>query len=257
MIKYSFLISNYNGEKYINKCLNSIKAQSYPSYEIIIIDDGSTDKSIEIFRKYQKTMNNLYVYRINHKGVGYSRDYAVKKATGEYIIFVDIDDYIPPDLLETLNKYQQEYDIIRFQPVIIKDGKEYLNNKYVYNKEEIYLTGLKALEKWSEKEWRYGTFWLYCFKKELVDKIYHFKCYEDVASIPLIIAKAKLVININYYGYYHLISNKSLMNTINNNTKSRYFKKACKILLKKFKYNKIIMDYYLFHLNRKKVELKK
>ena len=97
------IVPCYNIEKYIEKCIESIEKQTYKNIEIIAVDDGSKDKTVEILNKIQKKYSNLSVYKNDkNKGAAYARNFAIKKAKGDYIGFVDSDDYITEDYYEKL-----------------------------------------------------------------------------------------------------------------------------------------------------------
>lgn len=118
MKKLSIIVPIYNGEKRILKCLDSIVSQTYSDIELIILNDGSKDSSddlvrsnMERFRSYGKQV--IYEYHEN-QGVAKTRNYGISIATGEYITFVDQDDYLPDDYVECYMKHVQqgEYDIV-------------------------------------------------------------------------------------------------------------------------------------------------
>ena len=91
----SIIIPVYNAEKYIDACLQSILKQRLKDLEIICIDDGSTDRSAEIIDRYRKQDNRIRLYQINNSGAANARNFALTKASGEYITFLDADDYYP------------------------------------------------------------------------------------------------------------------------------------------------------------------
>lgn len=95
----SIIIPVYNGEKYLSKCLDSIINQSYSQYEIIIIDDGSIDNSLSIAYSYMQKYDFIRVYSNKNKGVSFSRNLGIQKASGNYITFIDCDDWIEKDFL--------------------------------------------------------------------------------------------------------------------------------------------------------------
>lgn len=99
-MKLSIIIPVYNAEKYIDRCIQSILINQFKDYEIILIDDGSTDRSLNIIQKYANEY--IHVFSNKNHGVGYTRNYGLNKAKGEYIIFIDSDDYIDQDYLSTL-----------------------------------------------------------------------------------------------------------------------------------------------------------
>ena len=97
-MKYSVIIPVYNVEKYIDRCLKSIISQNYDDLEIIVIDNGSTDSSGSICDTYASEYSNISVYHIENHGVGSARNFGLSKARGEFIYFVDSDDYLVSNL---------------------------------------------------------------------------------------------------------------------------------------------------------------
>ena len=125
MPKFSVIVPVYNTEKYLRKCIDSILNQSYDDYEIIIVNDGSTDSSKKIINEYCKTFSSK-IKGVHKKNGGLSdaRNKGVKKACGDYLLFVDSDDYIEKNLLKTLSKkLKDEPDIIRFQIKEVHEDK--------------------------------------------------------------------------------------------------------------------------------------
>lgn len=102
MVFFSIIIPVYNAEKYIKRCLNSIVSQSYRDYELLIVDDGSSDCSSVICDEYAKQYNSIEVEHIPNGGVSHARNIGLSKANGKYIIFVDADDELSPNALKIL-----------------------------------------------------------------------------------------------------------------------------------------------------------
>lgn len=100
----SIVIPVYNVEHYVERCLKSVMAQTYERIEIIVVDDGSTDSSGEICDKIAKHDTRITVYHKENGGLSDARNYGVEKATGEYITFIDSDDYVSADFIEYLYK---------------------------------------------------------------------------------------------------------------------------------------------------------
>ena len=98
----SIIIPVHNGEEYIEKCLNSITAQTYRNLEIIVIDDGSTDNSYAICEQLKETEPRLRLFKQPQKGVSAARNHGLKKVRGKYVMFVDCDDWIAHNYVETL-----------------------------------------------------------------------------------------------------------------------------------------------------------
>ena len=103
-MKFSIIVPIYNVEKYLDKCLKSLINQTYSDYEIICIDDGSTDSSLEVLKKYQDEDRILIYQNDSNRGLSYTRNRGMSYAHGEYIIFVDSDDWIYQETLEVLEK---------------------------------------------------------------------------------------------------------------------------------------------------------
>ncbi|MBQ8301255.1 MAG: glycosyltransferase [Clostridia bacterium] len=110
MKKISVIVPVYNVEKYIEKCLDSIINQTYKNLEIILIDDGSTDNSCRICDEYALRDERFTVVHNENGGVSVARNAGLKKATGEYIMFVDSDDYVESDIAEVLMNLTLQYD---------------------------------------------------------------------------------------------------------------------------------------------------
>ena len=98
----SIIITVYNVEDYLCECLDSILNQSYKNFEIIIVDDGSTDKSPQICDEYAAKNNNIRVIHQNNSGISVARNIGMKKAQGQWWMFIDSDDVIHPQMLEIL-----------------------------------------------------------------------------------------------------------------------------------------------------------
>lgn len=104
----SVIIPVYNVEKYLKKCIDSVLAQSYRNLQIILVDDGSTDKSSEICDEYAKLDNRIIVVHKKNGGLSSARNRGLRAATGDFITFLDSDDYVSPTIYEELYRVLQE-----------------------------------------------------------------------------------------------------------------------------------------------------
>ena len=135
----SVIIPVYNLENYIENCLNSIVNQTYNELEILCVDDGSSDRSAEIIRSFcEKDARVKYFYQEND-GVSAARNSGLEKAAGEYIMFVDSDDFIEKNMIETILKNKEnDLTISNYKRYYGKD--KIINNieidEKIYNKEE-------------------------------------------------------------------------------------------------------------------------
>lgn len=100
--KISVVIPVYNTEQYLKKCLESVCAQTYKNLEIIVVNDGSTDASLQVCEECRQLDRRLIILNQENQGVSAARKFGVEYATGDYICFVDSDDYIAPDMVENL-----------------------------------------------------------------------------------------------------------------------------------------------------------
>ena len=109
----SVVVPVYNVEKWIERCLNSIRNQTYSDIEVIVVDDGSSDGGKTIAERIACDDRRFRVYSNTNHGVGYTRNFGISKAKGEYIAFVDSDDYISQDYIETLMRhFSDETDLV-------------------------------------------------------------------------------------------------------------------------------------------------
>ena len=123
----SVIIPVFNVEKYIRDCIDSLTIQVVAGFsfeesvEVIFIDDGSPDNSVEIIREYQNTYKNIYIIQQENAGQSVARNNAIKIASGEYVFFLDSDDLLPPDALSPLYKLAKETD----SEVIVSHSKAF------------------------------------------------------------------------------------------------------------------------------------
>ncbi len=101
-MKVSVILPCYNGARYLSECLESVLAQTMTDLEVIVIDDGSKDKSAEIAEKYARADSRIQVLKQENRGVSAARNVGLDHASGEWVTFVDCDDRLPPDALEVL-----------------------------------------------------------------------------------------------------------------------------------------------------------
>ena len=125
----SVIIPVYNCEKYISECLDSVINQSFDRFEVICIDDESTDRSLDILTRYAEMDNRISVTTQNHSGVSDARNRGLILANGKYVYFLDSDDYIRPHAFECLFKEAEnkEADVIYF------NGSPFFNSKKIKN----------------------------------------------------------------------------------------------------------------------------
>lgn len=136
-IKTSVIIPVYNVEKYIRECLESVFAQTQKEMEVIVVDDGSTDGSMEIVREYQEKYNSLRIISQRNQGLGAARNTGFRNARGKYVYYLDSDDCIKPDLLEACYECaeSEKLQMVLFDAEIFADGQtELVMSEDIYDR---------------------------------------------------------------------------------------------------------------------------
>lgn len=132
--EYSVIIPAYNAETTIERCLHSVVNNSYDNYEIIIVNDGSDDSTLELLHEFKKKNKNTSITIINqeNKGVSAARNEGLRKAKGKYICFVDSDDYVSKTFFEEMNHipYEVEYAIFSNVFVNVKLKEKVKESRY-------------------------------------------------------------------------------------------------------------------------------
>ena len=125
--KISIVITCYNIEKYVVQCIDSIVNQSYTNLEIIIVNDGSTDKTLEIINNFKESDSRIEVINQKNQGVSFTRNNGLNIATGHFLMFIDGDDWLETNTIEKIYEHSN-YDLVCFSFV-----KEYPNKKVIRN----------------------------------------------------------------------------------------------------------------------------
>lgn len=234
MNKVSIIIPIYNACKYIEKCVESFLKGTYQDIEIILINDGSTDNSLEVIKKLEKKYpNKIKVYTQKNCGVAKTRNKGITYATGKYIMFSDNDDYVDDDYVERLvkeiKKGDYDYIVSSFKRV---DEK----GKILYQK------------KYKNFPWTYYMFvtpWAKIFKKQfLIEndiKYMDVPIGEDIYFTMNANWKSKKKKIIPYAGYNWLYNETSISNTVHKKHNSNNIDKLEKLfkeLLKSYDKNK-------------------
>lgn len=212
---FSIVIPVFNSEKYLRKCLESVLEQTYSDFEVIIIDDGSTDSSPMILDEFAKKDSRIQVYHMENKGVTKARKIGVSLTKGKYVIFIDSDDTINCELLSNIERTVKNFpnvDMVRFRCKMINDRPEFDHELYNdYNSAcNVLYSGIEAIRRWNNPDKRYEIFWLYAMKREkalIIQDEPNFKSSSDYAIVPVIIANCRRVVMIEYIGYNYTCDN--------------------------------------------------
>lgn len=211
--KVSIILPVFNVEEYLKKCLESILNQTYTNIEIIIINDGSTDRSYEICKKYASIDDRVVLLNKKNEGLALARKDGFEKSTGDYILFVDSDDYINKDFIEHAINILKNKSIDIILPQIIYKYSineerfiTKLNENKIYHIDEV----LKMLI--INKDLK-DFVWGKIFKRELIESKYfgESRIFEDIDFTHRVILNAKLIQFQPKCEYYYLQREGSLL----------------------------------------------
>lgn len=197
---FSVIIPVYNVEEFLEECLDSVLAQTYQNFEVVLVNDGSTDRSSLICKEYCSLDNRFkYIEKLNG-GQSEARNIGIQAAGGEYIVFLDSDDFWEGDFLSNIANIIKEHnpDFLFFRHKYYYNTKT-LENKYVFNSDELRnMSGEECLKYILELQAGYG--WWVCLnivKKELIinESLLFEKnrLYEDVMWTPEVFLCSKKV----------------------------------------------------------------
>ena len=247
MYKISVIIPVFNSEKYLEKCLDSILNQTITDIEIILIDDGSTDNSLQIIKQYAKKYNNITYKSKKNEGQAIARNLGIEMATGEFICFIDSDDYIENTMLEKLYTLSQKDN----SDIVICDYIEEYKNKKILRK-SLYVNSDNL-----KKRYILCVAGPCCkiikteiFKQNNI-KFLENNIYEDLAIIPSL---ALYTENISYCEeslYYYVIRENSTMQQTSYNPKIESIFNVLEHVYNQFKntiYNEELEFIYINHL---------
>jgi len=206
MLKLSIVVPIYNVEKYLDKCIKSLLDQDFKNYEILLINDGSTDNSEELCLKYASKYKKKikYFYKENG-GLSSARNYGLERAVGEYVFFVDSDDYIVPNCLSKIIRKVDGKDILVFNYYNIYDDK-----KEVYETFDVNIKSPVNKYLISSPSACNKIFKISLFKENNItfpDKLF----YEDLATVPALCCFTNKIVYDKAAYYCYLQRSGSIM----------------------------------------------
>lgn len=152
----SVIVPVYKVEAYIDRCIESILSQDYTDFELILVDDGSPDKCREICDLYSSKDNRVRVFHQENAGVSCARNKGLDNVIGEYICFIDADDYILPGFFDYISRCCVNYDIIKFE------GNQQLHGTILYRRFQKFIFSAHFS----------GVVWAYVIRRNLIEKYY-------------------------------------------------------------------------------------
>lgn len=218
-MKFSIIVPVYNVEKYIDKCLDSILNQTYKSFEVIIVNDGTQDNSQSIIDKYVKKDKRFKSYIKENGGLSDARNYGIGKSNGDVILFIDGDDYVDEKLLERLERefaISKDIDVVRFQLRLVDEkynkfeqpGYSIFSN---VSATDSYKLLLKNVYVDVACAYAYRRYFFISNKFEYTKG----KIHEDLGLTHLILVKSNHISSIDYVGYNYVQREGSIMTSNN------------------------------------------
>lgn len=187
----SIILPVFNAERFLSQCLDSILRQTYQDWELIAVDDGSKDGSMEILKSYEKRDHRIHIISKENEGVSIARNIALKHAHGDYIYFVDSDDIVMPEALMILVKAMESgkatFVKSDFLPIDEQGKQVFINKKQVIRRryDGLVMDSEKFFKKILMKEY---FLWTCLFRKEIIEKYHiqfipHCRLMEDAAFV--------------------------------------------------------------------------
>lgn len=203
----SVIIPIYNVEKYLKECIDSILNQTYKNIEIILVDDGSTDNSPNICDEYTQKDTRVITIHQKNQGVSSARNKGLEASKGNYIFWIDSDDYVKEDCIEKLYNLLKKYD----SDISICDYTQGSDRDYVFVdnevKEEVYdsFTGLNNIYKNHHYSFIMAASWAKLIKKSLYKDLKYpvAKIFEDIYLSHHLISKCNKISYTNEVMYYY------------------------------------------------------
>lgn len=245
-ITFSVIIPIYNVEAFLKECIDSVLQQTYKDYEIILVDDGSTDESGAIADTYARNYPSINVIHRNNGGLSAARNTGIEAAKGRYIIFVDSDDYIDKNALLNFANCVVRYkepDIIAAQAYSVNwDGnvklkcKDHHHIEGIFSGRAFWETAIKANEIFACAPFNaYKTSLIRCTHIYFSEGLLH----EDQLWTPTIFWNAKSVVDGDFIFYYHRMRQGSITHS------SGHEKKACDLISTCYSLEKMYREYPL------------
>lgn len=212
-MKISIVVPVYNVEQYLERCINSLVGQTYNDIEIILVNDGSTDSSLDICQQYQKIDKRIVVIDKANGGLSDARNWGMKNVTGEYVLFVDSDDYVNEETCEKFIEKTIGYpDIISGNARVVNGDKETFMRRSMPETEGC--DGESFLKRELSNDTMYMAAWLNLYKCSFLreNNLFFEKglLHEDEEFTPRVFLKAKKVKSIDFDFYNYIIRENSI-----------------------------------------------
>lgn len=216
----SVIVPVYNAADYLERCLNSIIRQSYAHIEIVLVNDGSTDNSLEIMESYARMDRRIVIFNQDNKGVAAARNTGIKNIRGDLFLFVDSDDWIEGSMItRMLELLDDTVDIV------------FCDSDHAENEENAKKIGKVLYEEWDQKEQQYqfmlhkrmtGMLWNKLIRSSLIENVSFDETVgygEDAQFLWKVLKNSKKMVVTNEILYHHVLEERSISHQIFNDNK--------------------------------------
>ena len=204
----SVIVPVYNIEKYIERCILSVINQTYADFELLLINDGSTDSSYEICKKWEETDKRIKLISKTNGGVSSARNLGLDHASGDFIFFVDGDDWLSHDCFQTLMEHMtDDIDLVIGEHQDKNDDDGYVPPEYTSHKNyEGVITPQESINDFYQFEFYTKVIWAKLYRKELWENLRfnHMVYSEDTFAMFHVIEHAKKIYSVQKPIYYYL-----------------------------------------------------
>lgn len=253
MTSFSIIIPVYNAEKYLERLINSIEKQTFKEYEVIIVNDGSTDNSLKILQKYEEKYENIKVINKKNEGPGKARKIGFKNANNELVFFIDSDDYLQNDkVLDRINEIYEnnKFDVLFFDFISIRKDKPKVKNLFINKKVDNGYHKIDELDNTITE----GALWGKIMKRSLIKEEYFIDSdnFEDYYTSYLYLENCSSFYYTNEIFY---VADKSNKKSLTSSMSTEKIEKAIDIIFRIYNITKLknsirllALHYYIYRI---------
>lgn len=230
----SVIVPVYNVEKYLSKCIESIRMQTYKNLEIILVNDGSEDRCQLICEGFCKIDNRIKLLNKKNGGLSDARNVGLEISTGQYLTFIDSDDYITMDYIEYLYNMlkNNNADVSICNCYLVKEDESIISNKLKKNPNIKVMDNISAIETLLYQKEFTSSAWGKLYSTKVFENIYFpvGKLHEDVGTIYKVLDKSSCIVWRNEAKYYYLQRSNSIVNSNFNVKRMDYLEQTLEII---------------------------
>ncbi|MDV7751304.1 glycosyltransferase family 2 protein [Enterococcus casseliflavus] len=237
----------YNVEEYLHKCLKSVVDQSYQNFEVILVNDGSTDNSLEICEEFTELDCRFKLYNKINGGLSSARNFGLSKSIGKYIVFIDSDDFVSEkyveNLVNSINRYNADIAISRFVEVDVNGN--YLRKSIRSNGNHEVMNSSEALKNMFLQKKYDNSAWAKIYKRNICEHFLYPEeiLYEDIAVTYQMLMEANRIVFFDSVDYFYVQRPNSILSGDFNENKLVLIKHINEMMRTVEKYDSSLVPY--------------